>query len=354
MPNLVLGLITIATLLAGVLAFTVTAIGGSESNAVAYVAASETRGQNDRSSLRYILGCVVPLGATITATIENDGQSTLRDFGDWDVLARYQSSSSVGAVWMSYIATGPATSGEWTASNVRLVNGRSEAFGAGELDPGERATVTVEIPVAAIASGLNKLTISTREGAVVEIPFDGATTCGHYLHNNPSPPAGDTTSQADLTADASYPSASTLYNYDTDRDANAGLVVLEGGSGAAETDLTQYQNWQTAALTQPLKLSGTVRVAFWAAVKDFSTSLRGDVTVYLRDYDGASYTEIGNSVSTTTPVHLPIRPGLQTSGFIVSRQIRRHPLPSIRRARSVRLRDAHLSNSACPGSDNGL
>jgi hypothetical protein len=301
MQNLVLGLITIATLMAGLLTFTVTAIGRSESNAVAYVAASENRGQIDRSSLRYVPGCVVPLGETITATIENDGQSTLRDFSDWDVLAHYQSSGSVSADWMSYTATTPAASGEWTLSDIRLLNGRSEAFGAGELDPGERATVTVELPAGTIASGLNKLTISTREGAVVEIPFNGTTTCGFYLHNNPSPPSGDTASQSGLTADTYYPGASTLYNYDTDRDAVAGLVVLEGGSGAAEADLTQYQNWQTAVLTEPLDLSGTVRVAFWAAVKDFDTSLRGDVTVYLRDYDGASYTEIGNVTVTSDP-----------------------------------------------------
>ena len=186
-------------------------------------------------------------------------------------------------------------------SNIRLVNGRSEAFGSGELDPGERATVTVELPAGAIASGLNKLTISTREGAVVEIPFVGTTTCGFYLHNNPSLPAGDTTSQADLVADASYPGAGTLHNYDTDRDALAGLVVLKGGSGASEADLTQYQNWQTPALTEPLELTGTVRVTFWAAIKDFNTSLHGDITVYLQDYDGASYTEIGNVTVTSDP-----------------------------------------------------
>jgi len=40
MPNIVLGLMTIATLMAGVLTFTVTAIGGSESNANAYASAS--------------------------------------------------------------------------------------------------------------------------------------------------------------------------------------------------------------------------------------------------------------------------------------------------------------------------
>ncbi|MDP6821975.1 MAG: hypothetical protein QF554_01630 [Dehalococcoidia bacterium] len=301
MANLVLGLITIATLMTGALTFTVTAIDGAGSNADAFEAAADSRSQIVRSSLRHVPGCVIALGTTLTATIENNGQSTLRDFGDWDVLAHYESTSSLRAEWLSYESIAPAGSGEWTLADIRLLNGRSEAFGAGELDPGERATVTVELPMSAIASGLNRLTIGTSEGAVVEIPFDGTTTCGYYLHNDPSPPSGDTTSQADLTADVSYPSASTLYNYDTDLDAFAGRVVLKGGAGASESDLTKYQNWQTAALTQPLELSGTVRVEFWAAVKSFSTSVRGDVTVYLRDYDGAVYTEIGNVTVTSDP-----------------------------------------------------
>ncbi|MBT4073134.1 MAG: hypothetical protein HOE75_05585 [Chloroflexi bacterium] len=301
MANIVLGLITIATLMTGALTFTVTGIMGAESNAEAHVTAADFRGQADRSSLRHVPSCVIPLGTTLTATIENNGQSSLRDFDDWDVLAHYESTASLSAEWLSYQELAPAGSGEWTLTDFRLLNGRSEAFGAGELDPGERATVTVELPVSATASGINRLTISTGGGAVVEIPFDGITSCGYYLHNNPSPPSGDTTSQVDLVADTSIPSVSSLYNYDTDRDAAVGLLIAMGGSGASETGSTLYQNWQTAAVTEPLKLTGTVRVAFWAAVKDFSTSLRGDVTVYLRDYDGASYTEIGSVNVTADP-----------------------------------------------------
>jgi hypothetical protein len=301
MANLVLALITIATLMTGALTFTVAAMSGAGSNAEATYAAADNRGQLDRSSLAHVPGCVVPLGTTISATIENDGQSTLRNFGDWDVLAHYESASSLSAEWFSYTEAGSPSLSEWSLTDIRLLNGRSEAFGAGELDPGERATVRVELPVSAIASGLNRLTISTGEGAVVEVPFDGVTTCGFYLHNNPTPSTGDTTSQADLNADTSYPSASTLYNYDSDRDASAGILLQKGGSGASEANLDQYQNWQTAALTQPLDLSGTVRVSFWAAVKDFDTSARGDVTVYLRDYDGATYTEIGNVTVTSDP-----------------------------------------------------
>ena len=56
-----------------------------------------------------------------------------------------------------------------------------ELFRLSELGPGERPTVTVELPLGAAASGLNKLTMGTGGGAVAEIPFDGTKTCGYYI-----------------------------------------------------------------------------------------------------------------------------------------------------------------------------
>ena len=119
---------------------------------------------------------------------------------------------------------------------------------------------------------------------------------GHlwYLHNNPTPPTGDTTSQADLPMDQSSPTATTLYNYDTDRDGDAGRVIAKGGSGASEIDLGKMQNWRTAALTADECINGTVTVTLWAAIKDYGLGKAGEIVVYLRDYNGSTYTEIGN------------------------------------------------------------
>ena len=115
-----------------------------------------------------------------------------------------------------------------------------------------------------------------------------------YLHNNPTPPVGDTASQANLPLDLGAPTASTLYNYDTDRDSSEGLSIDKGGSGATETDLGKYQAWRTAALTNGGCLVGSVTFTFWAAIKDYGDGKEGEVVVYLRDYNGSSYTEIGN------------------------------------------------------------
>ena len=114
-----------------------------------------------------------------------------------------------------------------------------------------------------------------------------------YLHNNPTPPIGGTSSQVGLPFNASVPTASTLYNYDTDRDVAAGLIIQKGGSGASEADPVKYQNWITEPLAEDLTLSGDLEVSFWSAMKDFAGSKLGEVTVYVRDYDGSGYFLIG-------------------------------------------------------------
>ncbi len=118
-----------------------------------------------------------------------------------------------------------------------------------------------------------------------------------YLHNDPSPttcltPAQGTTSHPVLRADIVQPIAVTLCNYDTDRDSAPGRVVQKGATGADETNTNKYQSWRTAALPSAVRIEGSVTIELWSAMKDFQPSRRGTVTVYLRDFDGSSYTSI--------------------------------------------------------------
>ena len=116
----------------------------------------------------------------------------------------------------------------------------------------------------------------------------------YYLHNNPTPPTADTDSQADLPLDETAPTATTLYNYDQDRDSFAGLIIKKGGVGVSESDSTKYQNWRTGALSEDLTINFVINFALWSALKDFNNKKRGHVQAFLRDFDGTSYTEITN------------------------------------------------------------
>lgn len=77
------------------------------------------------------------------------------------------------------------------------------------------------------------------------------------------------------------PTATTLANYDSGRDAFPGLVISRGGSGAGETDERRYQSWLDSASGRVL--SGSYRLTLWTAMKDFDTRRRGSVTAFLRD-----------------------------------------------------------------------
>ena len=132
-------------------------------------------------------------------------------------------------------------------------------------------------------------------GAADPVADPGTEFVVYYLHDNPTPPMGDTLSQVDLPMDTTAPFTFVLNNYDTDRDASEGRVIAQGGVGAGETDLAKYQNWQTGALASGFRILGTVHVRLESAIKDFQFDKAGEVKVFLRELDGSTYTEIGNA-----------------------------------------------------------
>jgi len=95
--------------------------------------------------------------------------------------------------------------------------------------------------------------------------------------------------------DPTLPTASILYNYDTDRDTFPGLVIAKGGSGPGENDPTRYQAWRIPAVSTPLVVEGSVTVSLWTATEDFDDTKRGAISVYLRAFDGSDYVELGGA-----------------------------------------------------------
>ena len=71
----------------------------------------------------------------------------------------------------------------------------------------------------------------------------------------------------------------------------------KGGSGPSESDLAKYQNWRTALFgaSDAFTICGTVGVRLHATIKDFQFDKAGEIKVFLRDYDGSTYTEIANA-----------------------------------------------------------
>lgn len=113
-----------------------------------------------------------------------------------------------------------------------------------------------------------------------------AVGTGFFLHDHPTPPTGDSSSRPSLGMDEFAPTATTLYNYDDDRDAFPGLL-LQRGSGLSETDPAKYQEWRSGPGASPLTINGTATVQIYTAMKDFATGNAASITAGLYDCNGA-------------------------------------------------------------------
>jgi len=219
----------------------------------------------------------------ITAVRNQSKRVSFGDFGKIDVFARYSDACEFT------IAKRLAYPSEWTVSSIT-----GDDFNPNMWDPGETANFSFSLNPKPKAGNKGTVALAVPQGITDSAYFDSASTggCQLYWHNDPTPPTGDTLSHLVLPMGGAKPSAITLYNYNTNRDTNPGLLIKKGGSGAGETDPTKHQVWRTASLERALTISGDVSIDFWSRA---NADVQVTVTIYLRDYDGvSSYTEIGN------------------------------------------------------------
>jgi hypothetical protein len=109
-----------------------------------------------------------------------------------------------------------------------------------------------------------------------------------YLHNNPTPPDGDTIAQADLPLTTAEPTATVLPNYATDLDGNTGVTgrfIDITSSGLAELDLQKHQTWLTQPVTSDLIISGGASLSIWARMKSPNKNLQ--LRAFLSECDGS-------------------------------------------------------------------
>ena len=231
------------------------------------------------SLIQAVAGC-----GTFSATVRNAGRTSISDLTQMDVLVDYTDGADAKVV--TYLTN----EAHWSVTALS-----PDTYDTNIWNPQERATIILAAVPPPKSNTLGTVIIGSPLGVTASAYFSiaGVETC-YYLHNNPTPPTGATSSQASLPLTTGPALEATLYNYDQNRDAQTGLLIFKGGTDENESDLTKRQVWRTGALSNPLALAGTVTIDFWSAIKDFTMSTAGAVTFYLRDYDGSSHIEIAN------------------------------------------------------------
>jgi len=122
-----------------------------------------------------------------------------------------------------------------------------------------------------------------------------------YLHNNPTPPVGNTTAQFALSMTTTASTTAALSNYDTDCDAVAGRVLVRGTALSSEATLCKYANWRTTTYPTARPLSGTMTLRIWCR-KTGNGGTNPTLSAYLRAYDpvAASFVDLGSTSGAVT------------------------------------------------------
>lgn len=226
----------------------------------------------------------------VEVTVDNIGEAPISNFAQMDVLTWYTLGSGDTVTKAFAYSEGNLEKGEWSLAGISPDNNSPG------LDPGETATLVWRFDQPQQPDTSGYLTIVAPNGVsdsdYVEFNDVSQGDC-RFLHNFPTPPQGDTFAQPVLPMGTGLPVAVTLYNYDGDEDADAGLTLVRSQNGIAETVPGKFQIWRTGPLTQPLAISGDVLVDLWSTLVPPVSNEVGILIAYLREYDGAGYTEIG-------------------------------------------------------------
>ena len=248
--------------------------------------------QEDRLRTLISINCTSGSTGDYTLGVLNSGNRvSFADFSKLDFLARY--TNATGDV----VAKRLVQTSDFVVSSIT-----GDTTDPRIWDPGETAHITFTLDPQPGAGSKGTIALAVPQGISDTAYFDasGGEACQRlYWHNDPTPPTTDTASHAVLTADRTRPTATTLFNYDTDRDSCTGLTIVESTGLVDEADTTKFQVWRTASLDSKLVISGDVTVDFWSATRRYNCTFpdnrAGSVNIFLRDRDtSGAYTEIGS------------------------------------------------------------
>jgi len=128
-----------------------------------------------------------------------------------------------------------------------------------------------------------------------------ATGTTWYLHNNPTPPTGNTAAQFNMALNATAPTAATLYNYDTNCEFRAGRSIRRNTGLVTEAGACRYATWRSAALAAARTLNGTATLTVFAR-KASAGGIAPTLRAFLRVFNPSTstYTELGTANATIT------------------------------------------------------
>ncbi len=238
-----------------------------------------------------VLRCASKMGVLAS----NLGESSIGNLDQMDLLSWYTPQTGGQVTERFSYTSGNIEEGEWTLFG-KTPSGRTPLW-----EPDEAVRLISRLPQPPRPGTDGYVILGTpggiSDGEYVQFTTGALGNC-LFLHNDPSPPAGDTSSQGVLPMDTGLPTGGSLYNYDQDRDSTPGLKLVRSDDGLIEIEPARYQVWRTGILDQAMVITGDVLINLWGALSPPTAQDAGVVLAYLRDYDGAgNHVEIGDGAA---------------------------------------------------------
>ncbi|HET6771261.1 MAG TPA: hypothetical protein VFH75_06455 [Actinomycetota bacterium] len=164
---------------------------------------------------------------------------------------------------------------------------------------------TVDMTLTATSGANNSITHTSTDTVIVG--FAGLTL---NLHNNPTPPTGNTTAQKPMAMNLTPVSATTLYTYSTDYYNNEPGRYIEQRNTDHNEDLkVRMANWVYQVPNPDTLFNGTVELTLWVARKDLScTGGPVHIRAFLRT-KATDVTDTGNELTSGDGVMVPVGVG---------------------------------------------
>ncbi len=176
MTNLIVGLLTLAGIIAGTVALAQGALGPQLDVADAVKFVREESGHAAGTEMSAILVNVTDGGTGISLTVRNDGETPLRVTEDWVLILAYDSSASstgLEIVHLTYTESASLNNDEWLVEGIYLDASESEAeeFGKDIFDAGEELVIDAKLATAISTPSTNSLALSTDSGVTMSAQF---------------------------------------------------------------------------------------------------------------------------------------------------------------------------------------
>jgi hypothetical protein len=237
-------------------------------------------------------------------TVTNSGTAPLSYYVDAN--ASNTDGMGLASTLVAKVTSDPATSGSSPSVTCggAALTGSGVTFGAGLVGSSstprvlaagasEKLCVQARLPNGAVAQGgatnialtFNAFTgTSAAPGWADTVPVSGiALGSVHAFYLGTTATGNSTYAAADRVVRRTGPTMTTLFNYDTDRDSQPGLVLNKGNGVPTIERFTL-----TPALSAPLTIAGTATLRLWSAVKGFDTTKVGALQVGLYDCDASA------------------------------------------------------------------